>query len=304
MNQNKELLSKLKDILKEENIQVNVPMKEHTTFRVGGPADILVYPTTYEEVSKIIKLCNEYNENYFLLGNGSNILVKDGGIRGLVLKFSKLNNVTVEGKNVIAQSGALLCGVSRIAMEYGLTGLEFASGIPGSIGGATTMNAGAYDGEMSKVVEQVLVVDKEGNLKTLSKDELEFSYRMSAVMKHEYIVLETILALENEDKEVIKNKIKELTKKRTEKQPLEYASAGSTFKRPEGYFAGKLIQDAELRGRNVGDAEVSQKHCGFIINKGNATAKELLELIKIVQNTVKERFGVELHTEVKIIGED
>ena len=185
-----------------------------------------------------------------------------------------------------------------------LTGFEFACGIPGSIGGATTMNAGAYDGEMSKVIESALVVDGEGNFKTLSKEELELSYRMSAIVKYNYIVLEVTLNLKPGVKDLIKNRIDELTLKRNEKQPLEYASAGSTFKRPEGYFAGKLIQDAGLKGLNVGDAEVSEKHSGFIINKGNASAEQVLELIGLVQKSVFENFSVELHTEVKIVGED
>lgn len=304
MNQNKELLIELKSILKEENIVLDALMKDHTSFKLGGPADIIVYPTNYEEVKEIIKLCNKHNESYFILGNGSNLLVKDGGIRGVVIKFSKLDKVEVVENRIIAQSGVLLCDVSDAALETSLTGLEFACGIPGSIGGATTMNAGAYDGEMSKVIESALVIDREGNFKTLSKEELELSYRMSAIIKYNYIVLEVTLNLKPGVKDLIKNRIDELTSRRIQRQPLEYASAGSTFKRPEGYFAGKLIQDAGLKGLNVGDAEVSEKHSGFIINKGNASAQQVLELITLVQKNVFESFSVELHTEVRIVGED
>lgn len=304
MSQKKELINDLKLILKEENIELNSPMKKHITFKVGGPADVLVYPTNYDEVVDIIKLCNKHDSKYFVLGNGSNLLVRDGGIRGIVIKFSKLNKITVEDSRLIAQSGAMLCDVSKVALDVSLTGFEFACGIPGSIGGATTMNAGAYDGSMSDVVESVLVVDKEGNLKKLTNEEMHFSYRHSAVMDHNYIVLETTLKLKNYDCSEIKTRIDELTDRRNEKQPLEYASAGSTFKRPEGYFAGKLIQDAGLKGKSVGGAEVSKKHSGFIINKGDATASDILNLIKLVQKEVKDQFDVDLYPEVRIIGED
>lgn len=304
MIENKELLNELKFILKEENINLNSPMKEHITFRVGGPADILVHPTTYDEVIQIVKLCNKYNEHFFILGNGSNLLVKDGGIRGVVIKFDKLDNIKVDGKRIIVQSGALLKDTCKVALSNALTGIEFACGIPGSIGGATTMNAGAYDGSMSDVIESALVLDKEGNIKNLSKEQLELKYRSSAIMKHKYIVLEVTLKLENLGEDKIKNRMDDLTNKRTEKQPLEYASAGSTFKRPEGHFTGKLIQDAGLKGTRVGDAEVSSKHSGFIINKGNATAKDILDLIELVQDKVKEEFDVTLLPEVRIIGED
>ncbi|GAA0115099.1 UDP-N-acetylmuramate dehydrogenase [Clostridium senegalense] len=304
MSQKKELINELKLVLKEENIEFDSPMKDHITFKVGGPADILVYPTNYEEVISIIKLCKKYESNYFILGNGSNLLVKDGGIRGVVVKFSKLNSIKVEEDRVIAQSGAKLCDVTSESLKSSLKGFEFACGIPGSIGGATTMNAGAYNGCMADVVESVLVVDKEGNLIKLSKEDLEFGYRQSVVMTHNYIVLETTLKLIRHNSEEIKTRIDDLTDKRNSKQPLEYASAGSTFKRPEGHFAGKLIQDAGLKGKSVGGAEVSTKHSGFIINKGNATAKDILDLIALVQKEVKEQFGVDLYPEVRIIGED
>lgn len=297
-------INELRKILGVENVVIDEPMKNHTSFKVGGPADVLVYPTNYDMITQVIKLCKEINVNYFILGNGSNLLVKDGGIRGVVIKFAKLNKITIDGEKIIAESGAKLNDVSAAALNSSLTGFEFASGIPGSIGGATTMNAGAYDGEMSKVLHSALVIDNKGEIRSLSKEELELSYRMSAILKYGYIVLQVTLKLKLGDKDKIKARIDELTQKRTDKQPLEYASAGSTFKRPEGYFASKLIQDAGLKGVHVGAAEVSEKHSGFLINKGGASAKDVLKLISLVQTKVHEKFGVELHTEVRIIGED
>lgn len=304
MSLNMNFIKELKEIVGVENVALDEPMKNHTSFKVGGPADALVYPTNYDMVKRTISLCKESNVNYFILGNGSNLLVKDGGIRGVVIKFCKLNKITVESNKIIAESGAKLNDVSTAALNSSLAGFEFACGIPGSIGGATTMNAGAYDGEMSKVLYSALVIDNKGGIRSLSKEELELSYRMSAILKHGYIVLQVTLELVNGDRDKIKARIDELTQRRCEKQPLEYASAGSTFKRPEGYFASKLIQDAGLKGFHVGDAEVSQKHSGFLINKGGASAKDVLELISLVKAKVYEKFGVELHTEVRIIGED
>lgn len=297
-------INKLKEIVGLENVALDEPMKNHTSFKVGGPVDVMVFPTNYEMVRNVISLCNKDNVNYFILGNGSNLLVKDGGIRGVVIKFSKLNKVVVEGNKVIAESGAKLSDVSKAALNASLTGFEFACGIPGSIGGATTMNAGAYDGEMSRAIHSALVIDNHGEIRNLSKEELELSYRTSAILKYGYTVLQATLELAIGEQEKIKARIDQLTERRCERQPLEYASAGSTFKRPEGYFAGKLIQDAGLKGVHVGDAEVSEKHSGFIINKGNASAKDILELIALVQSKVHEAFGVDLHTEVRIIGED
>lgn len=304
MNQYKDFISDLIKNLSCENVKTNELMKNHTSFKVGGPVDILVTPESYEQVQYTIKHSRKNNVPYFIMGNGSNLLVRDGGIRGLVIKFCKLNKVRVEGNRIIAQSGVLLSKVSNIAAKNNLEGFEFASGIPGSIGGAITMNAGAYNGEVSQVVESALVLDKDGNILNLSKDELELGYRASAILKNGYVVLEAVLKLREGNSKNIYNRIKELTEKRKTKQPLEYPSAGSTFKRPEGYFAAKLIEESGLKGKNVGDAEVSQKHSGFIINKGNASAKDILNLINIVQDTVKSKFDVELHTEVLIIGED
>lgn len=304
MGQYDDFNKKLKTVLDEQDLQVNVLMKDHTSFRVGGPADVYVTPKTYEKVKEVIKICIESNTPYFIIGNGSNLLVKDGGIRGVVINMSKLNEVKADGEKVIAQGGALLSSASVQALKQSLKGMEFAHGIPGSVGGAVAMNAGAYNGEISQVIESALIVDKEGNIKKLSKEELELSYRMSAILKYDYVVLEATFKLEQGDYNAIKDRMDDLMNRRRDKQPLEYPSAGSTFKRPEGYFAAKLIEDSGLKGKKLGGAEVSIKHSGFIINKEGATAKEILDLISVVQQTVKEKYDVELSTEVRIIGED
>ena len=304
MNQYEDFISNLIENLGSENVKTNELMKNHTSFKVGGPVDILVTPESYEQVQYVIKHSKENNIPYFIMGNGSNLLVRDGGIRGLVIKFCKLNKVRPENDIIIAQSGVLLSKVSNIAARNNLEGFEFASGIPGSIGGALTMNAGAYNGEVSQVVESALVLGENGDILKLYKEELELGYRASSILKNGYVVLEVTLKLKIGDSNNIYDRIRELTEKRKTKQPLEYPSAGSTFKRPQGYFAAKLIEESGLKGVNVGDAEVSQKHSGFIINKGNASAKDILNLINIVQDTVKSKFDVELHTEVLIIGED
>ncbi|MGM8315701.1 UDP-N-acetylmuramate dehydrogenase [Clostridium perfringens] len=304
MNQYMEFYKLLGEFYNEEDITVDSPMSEHIYFRVGGPADILVTPVNEEQVVNTLKLCREYNVPYFILGNGSNILVKDGGISGVVIKFNKLNKITTEVNCVTAQSGALLKDVSKAALENNLRGFEFACGIPGSIGGAVFMNAGAYDGEMAHVIKSARVIDENCNIKNLTKEELELGYRSSIVMKKGYVVIEATVELESGEYASIKDKIDDLTNRRESKQPLEYPSAGSTFKRPEGYFAGKLIQDSGLKGFSIGGAAVSEKHSGFVINKGGATAKDVLDVIAHVQKTVKENFDVELHTEVRIIGRD
>lgn len=304
MNQYMEFYKLLGEFYNEEDITVDSPMSEHIYFRVGGPADILVTPVNEEQVVNTLKLCREYNVPYFILGNGSNILVKDGGISGVVIKFNKLNKITTDGNCVTAQSGALLKDVSKAALKNNLRGFEFACGIPGSIGGAVFMNAGAYDGEMAHVIKSARVIDENCNIKNLTKEELELGYRSSIVMKKGYVVIEATVELESGEYASIKDKIDDLTNRRESKQPLEYPSAGSTFKRPEGYFAGKLIQDSGLKGFSIGGAAVSEKHSGFVINKGGATAKDVLDVIAHVQKTVKENFDVELHTEVRIIGRD
>ena len=304
MKQYVQLIKHLDKVLDIANIKVDEPMKNHTSFKVGGPADILITPEDIEQIQAVIKICKENGVRYYLIGNGSNLLVRDGGIRGVVIKLSKLNKIEVEGNRVMAQSGASLYNVAQVALDAGLKGFEFASGIPGSIGGASAMNAGAYDGEMSMVLESMLAIDNNGELLTLAKDEMELTYRSSAILKHGYTVVGVTLKLQVGDKETIKARIDTLAKRRSDKQPLEYPSAGSTFKRPEGYFAGKLIEDCGLKGTCVGDAQVSEKHSGFIINRKNASAQDILSLIMLVQHEVEEKFGVQLHTEVRIWGED
>ena len=293
------MLEKLKNILSEENIFVNEPMKNHITFKVGGPADFLVTPTTKEELIECLKL----DGPKFILGNGSNLIVKDGGIRGLVIKTSKLNKVELIEENVIeAEAGAYLSVIANLAKKNSLTGFEFASGIPGSFGGAVMMNAGAYGGEIKDVVFETTYVDEDFIVKTTT--EHEFSYRKSMFTNTNRVIISSKIKLEKGEFELIDARMKELSEARRTKQPLSYPSAGSTFKRPEGYFAGKLIEDSELKGFSIGGAQVSELHAGFVINTGNATAKDILDLIKHIQNVVFEKFGVRLETEVKIVGED
>jgi UDP-N-acetylmuramate dehydrogenase len=304
MNQYKDFSTKLYNILTAENILIDEPMKNHTSFKVGGPADALVTPESYEEVVNVIKLCNENKVPYYILGKGSNLIVRDGGFRGIIIKLTKLDEITVEAERITVQSGVDLCKVSKIALENNLTGFEFACGIPGTVGGAVTMNAGAYNGEISQVIDSALVVDINGNLIKLNKEQLELGYRMSAIQKYNYTVMEVSFKLSYGEFEKIKARIDDLTKKREDKQPLEYPSAGSTFKRPEGYFTGQLIEESSLKGFSIGGAQVSEKHAGFIINKENATAMDILNLIAHVQQVIKSRYDVELHPEVRIIGED
>ncbi|AKN32864.1 UDP-N-acetylenolpyruvoylglucosamine reductase [Clostridium carboxidivorans P7] len=304
MNKFKNFSTNLAKILDPRDIEIDEPMKNHTSFKVGGPVDILVTPENFKQVVDVIGFCKEEKIPYYIVGNGSNLLVKDGGIRGVVIKLCKLDAVRVEGDRIIAESGVTLKELSDTAMENCLTGFEFACGIPGSIGGAAAMNAGAYNGEIVNVIESAKIIDKDGNIKELDKEALELGYRRSSILKYGYTVLEVTLKLDKGDCSKIKDRIDDLNRRRSEKQPLEYASAGSTFKRPEGYFAAKLIEDSGLKGVSVGDAEVSKKHSGFIINKGNATAKDILDLISIVQEKVKEKFDVELLTEVRILGEE
>ncbi|MDD5793705.1 UDP-N-acetylmuramate dehydrogenase [Clostridium sp. HCP1S3_B4] len=297
----KELFDK---VYTSNEIIIDADMKEHTYFKVGGSADILLQPSKINQIADALKICKENEIPYYIIGNGSNVLVKDGGIRGVVIKLSSINSILVCGNEIEAGCGSLLKDVSNEALKNSLTGFEFACGIPGSVGGAVFMNAGAYNGEIKGVIKEAQVMDNDGNIYTISKEDLELGYRTSKVMKEGLIVIGAIFTLEKGDSIKIKDRIDELTKKREEKQPLEYPSAGSTFKRPEGYFAGKLIQDSGLKGFSIGGAAVSKKHSGFVINKGNATAKDVLDVIKHVQKEVNRQFGVELKPEVRIIGED
>lgn len=291
-------------IIDKKKILRDEPMKSHTTFRVGGPADYFVIPEGDAQLRDVVLLCQKEKMPYYVLGNGSNLLVGDKGFRGVVIQiFKDMNRITVEGDVLTAQAGASLAMAANAALEHGLTGFEFAAGIPGTLGGATVMNAGAYGGELKDVLVSAKVLTKEGEIRILSNEELELGYRRSIIPEKGYIVLEASIGLSPGEKGEIKARMDELRERRISKQPLEYPSAGSTFKRPEGYFAGKLIQDAGLKGFTVGGAQVSDKHSGFVINKGDATAADIRELICQVSRRVKEVCGVELEPEVKQIGE-
>ena len=299
-NMNQILYNELLKIMSEEQVKTEEPMKNHTTFRVGGPAEFFVMPRSAEEVKKVIDLCRRESFPYYIIGNGSNLLVSDQGYRGVVLQiYKEMSYIEVEENVVVAQAGALLSAIANKALENGLTGFEFAAGIPGTLGGACVMNAGAYGGEMKDVLEEVTVLTEEGEVLIIPKENLELGYRTSIIARKGYIVLEARIQLREGEKEAIKSLMEELKDKRVSKQPLEYPSAGSTFKRPEGYFAGKLIQDAGLRGFSVGGAQVSEKHCGFVINRENATAADVAELMRQVSARVEEEFGVKLEPEVK-----
>ena len=300
---NRDFYNKLAEIVSPEAILENEPMSKHTTFRIGGNAEVFVSPKI-SQVADIIKLAKEYEIPVTIIGNGSNLLVGDKGIPGLVLSFGKdAEEIQVDGSCMIVYAGALLTKIAAEAAKRSLTGFEFAAGIPGTLGGAIVMNAGAYGGEIKDVLISATVLTPEGEVLELSNGELDLSYRHSCVPENGYIVLEAVLEFMPGEEAVIREKMAELKKSRVEKQPFEYPSAGSTFKRPEGYFAGKLIQDAELRGYTVGGAQVSEKHCGFVVNKGNATAADVLQLIEDVKKNVYDKFQVELEPEVKMIGE-
>lgn len=299
----KAVVEALQKFVPGENICLQEPMAGHTTFRIGGPADCFLQIENEEQLKNVQRYLNLVGVPCFVLGNGSNLLVNDSGFRGIILQIGpKMNGIIVEGERVIAKAGALLSQVARVAMEHSLTGLEFASGIPGTVGGGVMMNAGAYDGEMSQVVTQVRVISKDGETLELDRETMEFGYRTSTIRNNSFIVTEVTFELQRGDRNVIKEKMEELIARRREKQPLEYPSAGSTFKRPEGYFAGKLITDAGMRGFQIGGARVSDKHCGFVINTGNATAQDVRSVISEIQERVKDMFRVDLETEVVFLG--
>ncbi len=297
------LYETLCDINGASQVLRDEPMSRHTTFRIGGPAAIFCMPEGIPQLASSIKACVEAGVPYSVLGNGSNVLVSDAGYRGVVLQlFRNMDAIHVRGRQLEAEAGALLVRIAHLAAREGLTGLEFASGIPGTLGGALVMNAGAYGGEMKDVVREAVVMKPDGEILRLTGEELELGYRTSIIAEKGYLVLSALLELKEGEKEQIEARMQELKAARVAKQPLEYASAGSTFKRPEGYFAGKLIMDAGLRGYTVGGAQVSEKHCGFVVNRGGATAQDVLELVEHVQEEVKKQFGVELELEVKLLG--
>lgn len=300
---NDQFLTELQNVMGGSGIFMEEPMKKHTTFRVGGPADVLVQPDE-TALAAILALCRQYYVPYSFIGNGSNLLVGDKGIRGVVIEMTDpMGNIEVDGTQITAQAGAMLSKIANTAASNGLGGMEFAAGIPGSVGGAVVMNAGAYGGEMKDIIERVYVLDENGAQLELDRDALNLGYRHSCIPEKKYIVTKVVLELVPRDEVEIRSKMKDLNEKRAEKQPLQYPSAGSTFKRPEGYFAGKLIMDAGLRGYQVGGAQVSEKHCGFVINKGDATAADICQLMRDVSDKVQAQFGVVLEPEVKMIGE-
>ena len=300
---NDQFLTELQNVMGGSGIFMEEPMKKHTTFRVGGPADVLVQPDE-TALAAILALCRQYHVSYSFIGNGSNLLVGDKGIRGVVIEMTDpMGNIEVDRTKITAQAGAMLSKIANTAASNGLGGMEFAAGIPGSVGGAVVMNAGAYGGEMKDIIEKVYVLDENGAQLELDRDALDLGYRHSCIPEKKYIVTKVVLELVPRNEAEIRSEMKELNEKRAEKQPLQYPSAGSTFKRPEGYFAGKLIMDAGLRGYQVGGAQVSEKHCGFVINKGDATAADICQLMRDVSDKVQAQFGVVLEPEVKMIGE-
>lgn len=298
-----DFLKEIASFMEAEDIKIDEMMSKHTSFRVGGPAKVFLTVHSEESLRNILLALKRYELPYFVLGNGSNLLVSDEGYDGVMVYLGEeFSEVEITGTQMRAKAAALLGKVARMAMEEELAGLEFAAGIPGSLGGGVVMNAGAYGGELSQVVTKVRAMNPDGEIIELEKDQLLLGYRTSIFKTKPFVILEVFMELQKGNKEEILVKIKEYTKARVEKQPLEYPSAGSTFKRPEGYFAGKLIMDAGLRGYRVGDAQVSEKHCGFVINRGNATATEIKTLMENVAKKVKEEFGVDLEAEVIMLG--
>ncbi len=299
-----QFVRELKQILSEDKVRLKERMESHTSLHIGGEADYFVTPASIDEVKAVLALCSRWNIPYYIIGNGSNLLVSDQGYRGLILKLGEnFSKVTVgEAGEVIAQSGILLSKLSSEIAKRSFTGFEFAAGIPGTLGGAVTMNAGAYDGEMKQCLVSVRVMNTAGEVLELTKEQLQLGYRTSILQKENYIVLEAVMQFLPGDREKIMSRIRELNTLRREKQPLDQYSAGSTFKRPTGFYASKLIHDADLRGYRVGGAEVSQKHSGFLINKENCTAEDFIGLIKEVVRIVEEKFGVKMEPEVKFLG--
>ena len=299
-----EMRQKFIEILGNNRVLFDEPMSQHTTFRIGGPADVFVMPENYEQIREVLRLCKEEKLPFFVLGNGSNLLVSDSGYRGVIIQMDRnMEEIRLDGVEIHACAGALLSSVAVAARNASLTGFEFAGGIPGTIGGAAVMNAGAYGGELKDVLKEVTVMTREGEILTIPAEKMEMGYRTSIIKTAGYLVLEAVISLKKGDEEAIRATMKDLSERRTEKQPLDYPSAGSTFKRPEGYFAGKLIMDSGLRGYRVGGAQVSEKHCGFVINAGGATAEDVRSLMDHVIQVVREKYGVTLEPEVKFLGD-
>lgn len=305
-NTHENVARRFRDAVGEEFVLEREPMSSHTTFRVGGPADFFLRPADAGELAAAVSVCREEGIPFFVMGNGSNLLVADKGFEGAVISTNRLSAMaaerTPEGGVIRAQAGAMLSKIAKVALDNGLTGFEFAAGIPGSLGGAVVMNAGAYGGEMRDVIRHVTVLTPDGGILKRTPEELAMGYRTSLVAVQELTVLEAEIFLETGDPEAIRARMEELSAMRREKQPLQYPSAGSTFKRPAGYFAGKLIDDAGLRGFSVGGAQVSEKHCGFVVNRGGATAADIMELCRLVSERVKKESGVALELEIRTVG--
>lgn len=299
-----DILKELQQLISIDKIKQHEPLNKYTYTKLGGNADFFVLPSNYEEVQKIREFAELHHIPLTIIGHGANLIIKDGGIRGIVMNLNHMDCITYEDNKITAQSGAKLIDVSKFATEKSLSGLEFACGIPGSVGGALFMNAGAYGGEISDVLIEAIVISPSNDILHLKKEQLTSGYRTSSIARNGYIVLEATFELVKGNHDDIKEKVDNLTHQRESKQPLEYPSCGSVFKRPPGYFAGKLIQDSNLQGTRIGGAEISKKHAGFMVNVDNATATDYINLIKHAQTTVKEKFGVDLETEVRIIGED
>ena len=314
---NSKVVADLRLIAGKDNVRVSEPMRNHTTFRIGGPADYFVTPQSAEHVQQIVKYLKNRHIPYYIIGNGSNLLVSDNGYRGVIMQlYSRYSGYeflhddvksAADKSGVVrirVQSGMGMMRLAALAAEYSLEGMEFASGIPGSVGGGIMMNAGAYGGEMKDIVASASVMDKDGNIRELDREELEFGYRTSRVAREQLIVLEAVIALRAGNQAAVRERMQEIAQSRRDKQPLEYPSAGSTFKRPEGYFAGKLIADAGLKGLTAGGAKVSEKHAGFVVNTGKATARDVIELTDMTRDKVFEIYGVKLELEVKKLGFD
>ena len=299
-----QIISLLKEILPDEDILLQERMEKHTSFRIGGPADVFVMPENTSQIRHVIEACRSCGMPWFVLGNGTNLLVSDQGFRGVVIQIGKkMSHAEADGERIIAGAGALLSGIALLARNNALTGMEFAGGIPGSLGGAAWMNAGAYGGEMKDILKEVTLLSEDGEEKTVPYKDLQPGYRTTLIQERGDLVIGAVLTLTKGDPEAIRQRMQELQQKRNEKQPLEYPSAGSTFKRPEGYFAGKLISDAGLRGYQVGGARVSDKHAGFVINTGGAAARDVMQLMQDVQEKVYSMFGVTLEREVRLLGD-
>lgn len=299
------MYSEILNYLPADCLLFNEEMKNHTTFKIGGPVDIMVLPQDEEDVATVVSFCRQRDIPLFIFGVGSNLLVRDRGIRGVAMKLGEnLDEVEVSGEEIYAQAGVKLSALSRIAAFHSLSGLEFAEGIPGSLGGALVMNAGAYDGEMQDVVIAVRAISPDGSIKTFNNKEVRFGYRQSIFQSNGYIIISATLKLVTGKRKEIEKQMLEFARRREEKQPLDKPSAGSTFRRPPGFYVGPMLEELGFKGYQIGDAQVSSKHAGFIVNNGNATARDVLDLIAYIQQKAQERFGVDLQPEIRVVGED